>query len=269
MDINNIVNIEDDLLRNEELYKVFLEDNRLCSRAGSIEKITTLREIEKYITSDSKLLDVGAATGAYTLPLAAKANEIAAIEPASVNYKILLDRITEEKIQNIKAYKKSSLDMDDLPSNYFDIVLLFGPMYHLSKEEDRQRTLEEAKRVCKKDGHIFVAFINHDMIPITETIHDANYLLDEYYKPETQRFINRPFIFFTLSECVEMLEKADFPIVEKIASDGFSEVLSQQLNEMSDEAFTLYLDWHLSHCKNPELLGATNHFLFVCKMTTK
>lgn len=46
MDISEILKIDNDLERNEELYKVFDEDKRLKSRTGLVEKITTLTEIE-------------------------------------------------------------------------------------------------------------------------------------------------------------------------------------------------------------------------------
>ena len=157
MDMSEILKIDNDLDRNEELYKVFDEDKRLKSRTGLVEKITTLTEIEKLISSDSKILDVGAGTGAYTLPLGQKACEIVALEPSSSNFKLLESK--SKAFANIKVYNKSSYDLKDLESNYFDIVLLFGPMYHLSRKEDRMDVLRQAKRVCKDDGYILISFI--------------------------------------------------------------------------------------------------------------
>lgn len=89
--------------------------------------------------------------------------------------------------------------MDELKDKYFDVVLLFGPMYHLSGVEDRKHTLNEAKRVLKDDGFLLVSFINHDMVPMTEMRYDPSYFEREGYNSETQRQFNRPFIFFTLS----------------------------------------------------------------------
>ena len=155
--------------------------------------------------------------------------------------------------------------MDELRDKYFDIVLLFGPMYHLSKKEDRKQTIQEAKRVLKDGGYILVSFINHDMIPMTEMLYESNYFETEGYNPGTQRLINRPFIFFTLSECIEMLEMENLKIIRKIASSGFSELLQKQINNMSDLSYQRYIDWHLAHCDKEELLGASNHYLFVCK----
>lgn len=89
MDMEKIVKIDDDLKRNEELYKLFDEENRLKSRTGLVEKITTQREIDKLINTNSKVLDIGAGTGVYTIDLASKVKEVIAFEPSSSNFKTL------------------------------------------------------------------------------------------------------------------------------------------------------------------------------------
>ena len=139
-------------------------------------------------------------------------------------------------------------------------------MYHLSNEKDRKDVLKEAKRICKDGGHILISFINHDMVLISETINfNLNIFSGPSYDSKKQRLIDRPFIFFKVNEAQTMIEEADIKIKEIIASDGYAEVLSKKLEEMTEDSYKNYLDWHLSHCKDPESLGATNHLLFVCE----
>ena len=262
--MEKIIKIDDDLKRNEELYKLFNEENRLKSRTGLVEKITTQREIDKLINANSNVLDIGAGTGVYTIDLSSKVKEVTAFEPSSSNFKTLEQKTKE--FSNIKAYNKSSFDLNDLEGNYFDLVLIFGPMYHLSNENDRKDVLNQAKRVCKNGGHILISYINHDMVLISESInYNTNIFSSSTYISEKQRLIDRPFVFFKVNEARKMIEDEGIEIKEIIASDGFAEVLSKQLEEMTEESFNNYLDWHLSHCKNPATLGATNHLLFVCK----
>lgn len=264
MDMENIIKIDDDLKRNEELYKLFDEESRLKSRTGLVEKITTQREIDKLINANSKVLDVGAGTGVYTIHLASKVKEVTAFEPSSTNFMNL--ELKAKKFSNIRAYNKSSFDLKDLEENYFDLVLIFGPMYHLSDDKDRIDVLRQAKRICKNGGHILISYINHDMVLISESInYNLNIFSSPSYDSRKQRLIDRPFIFLKVDEARQMIEDEDIEIKEIIASDGFAEVLSKQLEEMSKKSFENYLDWHLSHCKDPETLGATNHLLFVCK----
>lgn len=44
-------------------YNTYSEDNRLTSRHGSIEFLTTMHYIKKYLTPDSRILEIGAGTG--------------------------------------------------------------------------------------------------------------------------------------------------------------------------------------------------------------
>lgn len=145
MDINDILQIDDDIKRNEELYNFFDEEKRLQSKAGQVEKITTLREISRLIKKDSKILDIGAGTGVYSIPLADEVSEVVAFEPASNNYNQLVAKVRDKNLKNIIVENKSSLEMDNLNNKYFDLVLLFGPMYHLSDEKDRSETFQQAK----------------------------------------------------------------------------------------------------------------------------
>ena len=41
----------------------------------------------------------------------------------------------------------------------FDVVLLFGPLYHLLEENERKQCLNEVNRVLKNGGMIFASFI--------------------------------------------------------------------------------------------------------------
>ena len=52
-------------------------------------------------------------------------------------------------------------------------------------------------------------------------------------------------------------------LLHQVASDGASELLAMRINEMSDEGYEQYLRYHFYICEKPELLGMTNHLLFV------
>lgn len=145
MVIKGILQIDDDLKRNEKLYNLFDEQKKLESKAGQIEKITSLHEISKLINKESKILDIGAGTGVYRVPLADKVAEVVDFEPASNNYKQIAAKVKDKNLKNIIVENKISLELNDLNYMYFDVVLLFGPMYHLSNEKDRIETLRQAK----------------------------------------------------------------------------------------------------------------------------
>lgn len=45
---------------------------------------------------------------------------------------------------------RETLKFTKFPENFYDVTLLFGPMYHLFDENDKLKALNEAKRVTKK-----------------------------------------------------------------------------------------------------------------------
>ena len=92
------------------------------------------------IENDSvSILDIGAGTGAYSVPLAEEGYDVSAVELVKHN----LARM-KQKCDKIKARHGNALNLRKYESDSFDIVLLFGPMYHLFSKEDKVKALNEA-----------------------------------------------------------------------------------------------------------------------------
>lgn len=262
MDFNDILKIENESQQVQEIYNVFNEDDRLNhSKAARVEFLTTVHYIEKYLKSNSKILDIGAGAGEYSLYFSRKGYSVDAVELADANIKAFKSKLTpDDKINLIQG---NALDLSMYKDDSFDIVLLFGPLYHLHNEHDRQKCIAEAKRVCKPDGMIFFAFISNDFVILTEFNYDSQYFLNGDYDKETFRLTDFPFVFFTVDRCRKMLADGGINIVKEVASDGASELLSERINAMDEESYNQYLRYHLYICEKPELLGMSNHLLFI------
>lgn len=48
-----------------QYYESYDENNRLCSRYGMVEYLTTMHYIEKYLRPGMRILEISAATGRY------------------------------------------------------------------------------------------------------------------------------------------------------------------------------------------------------------
>ena len=72
-------------------------------------------------------------------------------------------------------------------------------------------------------------------------------------------------MFHTVQECREMLEEGGVTVLKAVASDGFSELMADAVNGLDEESYRQYLRWHFYICEKPELLGASNHLLFIGK----
>ncbi len=71
-----------------QYYGSYDEDNRLCSRRGSVEYLTTMRYIEKYLRPGMRILEIGAATGRYSHYFAQQGYQVDAVELVEHNIEV-------------------------------------------------------------------------------------------------------------------------------------------------------------------------------------
>ena len=252
----------DDTELVQEVYRRYDEDSRLNkSKAARVEFLTTVRYIEKYLTPGAKILDVGAGAGEYSLYFARKGYQVSALELADANIAAFRAKLTEQDAVNL--VQGNALDLSRYADDSFDVVLLFGPLYHLHEENDKRQCIEEAKRVCKPGGKIFFAFISNDIVILTMQQAHADYLLEGAYDKETFKLDDFPFVFHTVERCRELLKDSGIRVCHEVASDGLSELLQDLINGMDEESYKQYLRYHFYICEKPECLGMSNHLLFV------
>ena len=80
-------------------------------------------------------------TGRYSVQLAGEGYDVTAVELVKYNLGIL-----KSKKSSVKAYQGNALNLSRFEADQFDMVLVFGPMYHLYTKEDKVKALKEAKR---------------------------------------------------------------------------------------------------------------------------
>ena len=262
MDFEQLAKIEKESERVNRTYDIFNEDVRLNhSKAARVEFLTTVRYIEKYLKAGDKILDIGAGAGEYSLYFARKGYEVSALELADANIAAFRKKLTPE--DQIDLVQGNALDLSRYANKSFDVVLLFGPLYHLKNDDDKLKCIDEAKRVCKDSGKIFFAFISNDFVFLTEFGYDINYFSNGDYDKETFRLNDFPFVFHTVDAARKVLTAGGINILHEVASDGASELMAARINEMNDEDYAQYLRYHFYVCEKTELLGMTNHLLFV------
>lgn len=242
--------------------ELFHEDTRLNrSQAARVEFLTTVRYIEAYLKPGDRILDVGAGAGEYSLYFARKGYPVSALELADNNLRAFRARLTQE--DPVELVQGNAMDLSRYADDSFDIVLLMGPLYHLSRDEDKLTCIAEAKRVCKPGGKLFFAFISNDMVILTEFINRQDYFTAGDYDKETFRLHDFPFVFHTVDRAREILRAGGVRIRKEIASDGVSELLEDRINALDEDGYRQYLRYHFYICEKPELLGMSNHLLFI------
>ena len=71
-----------------DYYNNYDEDSRLSPRHGTVEFLTTMRYIEKYIKPGSRVLEIGAGTGRYSHALARQGYMVDAVELVPHNIEV-------------------------------------------------------------------------------------------------------------------------------------------------------------------------------------
>ena len=141
-------------------YHTFNEWERLISSEGKLEYDLCFPLITKYLNPNSTILDLGGGPGRYTIALA-KAGytmHLADLSPTLLEQAKI--KIHESGIKHVRSITQlNATDLSAYSDSIFDAVLLFGPLYHLTTEEERLACLNEVHRVLKTDGLVFASFI--------------------------------------------------------------------------------------------------------------
>jgi ubiquinone/menaquinone biosynthesis C-methylase UbiE len=133
------------------------EQRAYASRATGLEFHFTKKLLEEFVTKQSKVIEIGCGTGYYGMYLHDKCKEYMGVDLTPENIELFNEKIEKEKINNITAMVGDATNLLGINENEFDVVLVFGPMYHLPPEE-RDMVFEESKRICKRDGIIMYAY---------------------------------------------------------------------------------------------------------------
>jgi len=117
------------------------------------EKINrTLRwkEIDKHLTTDIKtILDVGGATGVFSIPLAQKGFDVVHFDISDEMIVIAKGKSEEKGVRNITFEQGISTDLSRFENNSFDIVInMDGPVSFCGI--DAEKAIKETIRVAKK-----------------------------------------------------------------------------------------------------------------------
>lgn len=97
-----------------------------------------------------------------------------------LNAKIQKEEETAENLISCDVINATNLSIYN--DNQFDVVLLFGPLYHLLEESERQQCVSEINRVLKPGGKVFASFIPY--------LSGSIAILDRYYRHPEQVDIN-------------------------------------------------------------------------------
>lgn len=251
----------------KEFYSQYDEDNRLTSKHGMVEFITTMKYIKKYLKSDSRIMEIGAATGRYSHTLAQMGYKVDAVELLEHNIEIFKQNTKPN--ESITITQGNAMDLSAFESDSYDITLLLGPMYHLFTKEEQIKALSEAIRVTKKGGIIFTAYCMGDASILNYGfVNGEIYNIIEKCMLDTETFdtFSNPWDIFELyrkENIDELRSNFDVTQLHFIATDGYTNHIRETIDKMDDKTYEIYLKYHLATCERLDLIGYSHHTLDV------
>ncbi len=251
-----------------DFYNKYEEEGRLDRTIhGRLEYATTMNYIHKYASSDSRILEVGAGTGRYSIALAKEGMDVTSVELVEKNLEIL--KVSSKGLDNLKAFQGDATNLERFEDNSFDVTLVLGPLYHLYDKDDINKAIDEAIRVTKPGGVVMYAFISVFAIMYAEYFYgdwaagQAENFTSDY---KVRHFKEQLFTGFEVTEFEQLFEGKDITWITTTGVDGLLQPIEERPDfKMSEEDFRTMTDWYLAFSEKRELLGSTNHLLYICR----
>ena len=250
-----------------EYYSNYDEDNRLRSKHGMVEFLTTMHYIEKYLQPGMRILEVGAATGRYSHTLAQTGYQVDAVELVEHNIEIFRQKTIPG--ENVTIRQGDARNLSFYEDNTFDITLVLGPMYHLFTQVDQKQALCEAIRVTKPGGIIFAAYCGNEATMV-QYCFGRGMIRQQHYRdlidPVTFKASSDPmelFVLYRREDIDSLMQGFSVKRLHYIGTDMATNYMRGVIDEMEDDLFDLYLQYHFAICERSDCVGTSHHILDV------
>ena len=255
------------------------ELDRLASREGKLEFERAKELILRYLEPSSMVADVGGGVGRYAEWLVENGHRVELVDPVPLHVRLARERAGEPPSFGVRLADARALPF---AAASFDVVLLFGPLYHLGEQRDRSLALREAARVCRPGGLVFAIAISR-FAPLLAHVRRGDIADERVFAsvsaetlvgrraPVASRVSTFPDAYFHLpSELTAEIESSGLLLEEIYGLEGPA-WLARNFDDLwrdPDKRVRLVELARLAETE-PELLTTSAHLLAVARRTTR
>jgi ubiquinone/menaquinone biosynthesis C-methylase UbiE len=135
-------------------YQKVAEQSRLAEGVGPLELARTQEVIRRYLPKPpSTILDIGGGPGIYASWLTDLGCTVHLVDPVP-------GHVEQARLLAVAGASIGDARSLAFANEFADVVLLLGPLYHLTERADRIRALAESWRVLRPGGTLFAAAIS-------------------------------------------------------------------------------------------------------------
>lgn len=264
-------------------YAAFDEWARLERPMGRLEFDRALGYLHKYLPNPCRILDLGCGPGRYAIALAQSGRTVTLADLSSTQLEIAREKIAAARLMDsVEGFHElNATSMGIFKDNSFDAVVAFGPFYHLTAQEDRQKVAGEIARVLRPGGHVFVAFIPkyfHLTHLILRALASPEQVCPENFVEayEIGKFINRnpngfqEAYFAGPAEIRETLAREGLECTLTASLRGFANGYEEQLftiAETNPELFKVIMDVLDRSSSDPSVIEMSGHAIAIAQKT--
>lgn len=258
-----------DFAEMQAYYAQDKERDRLSRDVGRVEYERTVEVVGRTLPDPpAQVADIGGGPGRYTDWL------------VGLRHQVVHRDVVEHHVDQVRRRHGDSVDTAvgdarslDLDDSSVDVVLLLGPLYHLTERTDRVRALQEARRVVRPGGVVHVAAISrwaarlhgmlvsriHEVFPVLrETVDEmeAHGEMRKITEAGFTGFAHRP------DDLRDEVRDSGLTLESLVSLEGISFALSDVDERMQDDTDrTLLMETLRATESVPDLLGLGPHLL--------
>jgi SAM-dependent methyltransferase len=265
--------MRDDVGDIAEYYNSILEAESTRLERHQLEHDITWRYLENYLPARGSVLEVGAATGRYTLGLARRGYTVTAVDLAPALLEKGKQSITAAGLEGqVRFIAADARDLSAVTGREFDAVLLMGPLYHLIEEADRKQALKEAHNRLREGGILFSSFLSRfgvlgDLMKKTpdwiEDQANARSLLANGRRPDRYPRGGFRAYFVRLSEIAALHEAVGFDTLVVAGVEPGISADDESYNKLEGKQRQLWLDLLYEISTEQTIAAASRHLLYI------
>jgi len=240
-----------------------------------LEYDLTWRYLNQYLPAHGSILEIGTATGRYTLELAKRGYELTSVDISAALLEECRKSLAKEGLESqVRLIEADARNLSKVTDKEFDDVLLMGPLYQLVIEEDRKAALREAFDRLHSGGIIFSSFISRfgimgDLIKnVPNWVEDqieVHSILEQGKNPNHIPGSGFRGYFAQISEIAPLHEAIGF---ETLTLAGVEPAISAEdasYNKLDGKQRQLWLDLFYEISIEKSIMGASRHLLYIGK----
>jgi SAM-dependent methyltransferase len=240
-----------------------IDKSNKASKASKVAYLTVVHFLDEHLKSKNDILQIGASgASVYGIYLARKGHHVTVIEPKRDETEKLAE--TAQGIDRLTVINQPYAVLYDVEDECKDAVLCFGPMYSTLSLEEKEEIIRESYRICKPGGTIFISFMSNDMMVIENTFNsDYDFMIGPRFDKITLKAVSRKMRILTFEEIDALFKMCEIRYTERFAAEGVAMLIRDKMEDMNEKQFNRWLNYHYIICKKDELMGCSNHVVYV------